>query len=110
MHKLAVTVFDVSTPDNTSIESVMDMLFTSVLDDLNGAILSSSTTSSSFFTIIQSAIITNQPVGNRTYVFTIQLNIPTAGDFYRFHSDATSLAYIVDFEDTHTTHETEVIP
>lgn len=70
-------------------------------DDLNGNILASSSTSSTFFTIIQQAIIKNQPIGNRTYVFTIQLTNTNTGDFYRFHTDATSLAYIVDIDDTH---------
>jgi len=88
-------------------------------DDLNGNIISSFATGSSFFTAILQAIIKNQPIGSRTYVFTIQIS-GNPGDFYRFHSGATSLAYIVDIDDTHDsqligdntqiTHETEVIP
>jgi len=78
-------------------------------DDLNGNILASSSTTSTFFTIIQNAIITNQPIGARTYAFTIQLTNTSPGDFYRFHSEATSLAYIVDIDDTTAVKNANII-
>ncbi len=81
-------------------------------DDINGTILNSTTYNPTNFIVDLSITITNQPVGNRTYVWTLQLNTPTPGDFYRFHSPSSipapgassSLAYIVDFDGAKNTN------
>ena len=77
-------------------------------DNLLGAILASDTNSGNFLMDL-SAIITNQSVGARNYVFTLQLNTVMVGDFYRLHTDPTSLAYIVDIADTHSAKNTNII-
>jgi len=71
-------------------------------DDVNGTILATVVITTSPNTIIITANLTNQPVGNKTYVGTIQntLNDPP-NDFYRLHTEATSVIYIVDINDTH---------
>lgn len=71
-------------------------------DDINGAILSTGGfgAGNGNVTFDQSTTIFNQAVGSRTYVFTyIQTGNP--GDFVRLHSGASSMAYIVDINDTH---------
>ncbi len=90
-------------------------------DDVNGVIISSGGYGggNGNLTLALSGIITNQPIGSRTYVFT-RVQVGNSGDFIRLHSGATSIAYIVDIQDTHAaeltgsntqrTHETEVLP
>lgn len=71
-------------------------------DDINGTVIASGgySAGNGGVTLALSAIITNQPIGSRTYVFTrIQFGSP--GDFIRLHAGATSIAYIVDITDTH---------
>jgi len=77
-------------------------------DDLLGTILVSATNSGTFLMDLFT-IITNQPLGARNYVFTLQLNTSTPGDFYQLRSDPTNVAYIVDIDDTHETKNDNII-
>ena len=85
-------------------------------DDINGAILTSTSIGASFSgSVSMSVTITDQPIGARTYVYTIQLT-GSPGDFYRFHGNAstsvspnTTVAYIVDIDDTHNTKNPNII-
>jgi len=75
-------------------------------DDINGTILTSQNfpagnTTSAFNPTL---IITNQPVGARTYVYTKEQNSPAGGDFIRLHGGANTLAYIVDIDGSKNTN------
>jgi len=70
-------------------------------DDINGNIIVSTAVGGGSSVMDISTVITNQTIGNKTYVFTAQLGNPIFGDFIRTHSDPTTLSYIVDIDDTH---------
>jgi len=79
-------------------------------DDINGAVIGSAGygAGNGQANIVLSAIITNQSVGARTYVFTREQTGPP-GDFTRLQAGSNILAYIVDIDDTHTTKNANII-
>lgn len=88
-------------------------------DDINGDVVDSIgySAGNGQNNIVITAIIKNQPVGSRTYVFTREQDTPTSG-FTRLQSGGTTNSFVVD--DTHTatltgsntqrTHENSVLP
>jgi len=79
-------------------------------DDINGAVITSAGygAGNGQANIVMSVIITNQPVGARTYVYTReQTGLP--GDFTRLQAGSNTLAYIVDITDSKAVKNTNII-
>ena len=80
-------------------------------DDINGAIIGSQSyvAGNGTLSFTFTNIITDQPLGARTYVYTREQTAPAGGDFVRLHAGANFLAYIVDIDDSLVTKNSNII-